>query len=115
MHIEVPALKERGLNNISKFETSAEFSSRIEQARVFQLQRQGKANTALGSIEIEQYCPPDEAGMALHKTAISRLHLSARAYHRVLKVARAIADLAGSNAIIATHIAEALQYNSSES
>ena len=60
--------------------------------------------------EVRQFCALDETGRALMKTAMSQLHLSARAYHRVLKLARTIADLAGSEHIAPQHLAEALQY-----
>lgn len=72
--------------------------------------RQGKANDLLGSKEIEQFCLADEVGLALLKQAISKLNLSARAYHRILKVARSIADLASEADIKPAHIAEAIQY-----
>jgi magnesium chelatase family protein len=60
--------------------------------------------------EVQEFCPLDSAGQALVKAAMRQLNLSARAYHRVLKLARTIADLAGNSAIAATHVAEALQY-----
>jgi magnesium chelatase family protein len=60
--------------------------------------------------EIDSLCAPDAEGAALLQQAISRLNLSARAYHRVLKVARSIADLEGDDRIAAQHIAEAVQY-----
>ena len=114
MHIEVPALKEEELTTSSASEDSAAIRARVEQARTAQIQRQGKANFALGTKEIEKYCQPDEAGQALLKTAISRLTLSARAYHRILKVARTIADVAGEADIKSTYIAEAVQYRRGE-
>jgi len=83
---------------------------RVEAAYARQQARQGKANADLTSKEIECFCPPDAAGETLLKLAIGRLSLSARAYHRVLKVARTIADLAGSEGIGSAHIAEAIQY-----
>ena len=79
-------------------------------ARQRQLVRQGKINALLDSKEIDILCEPDSSGAALLKQAISRLNLSARAYHRVLKVARTIADLGDSNSISGAHIAEAIQY-----
>ena len=110
LHIEVSALKEDELTNAANAEGSEAIRNRVEKARDVQLQRQGKANFALGSAEIDQYCQPDEKGSVLLKTAISRLNLSARAYHRILKVARSIADLAGDADIKPVHIAEAVQY-----
>lgn len=110
LHIEVSALKEDELTSAANAEGSEAIRSRVEKARDVQLLRQGKANFSLGSAEIDQYCQPDEKGSALLKTAISRLNLSARAYHRILKVARSIADLAGDADIKSAHIAEAVQY-----
>ena len=72
--------------------------------------RQGKPNAELGTKEIDSHCAPDVAGEALLKQAISRLNLSARAYHRILKVARTVADLAGDERIATRHIAETIQY-----
>ena len=114
MHIEVPALKEDELTSAAVAENSDAIRARIEKARQIQIQRQGKANFMLGSLEIDKFCQPDEAGLTLLKTAISRLNLSARAYHRILKVARTIADLAGEPAIKSIHIAEAVQYRRGE-
>jgi magnesium chelatase family protein len=103
-------LKQDELTNANTAEGSDSIRARVEQAREIQLQRQGKANFMLGTAEIEQYCQPDNAGLALLKTAISKLNLSARAYHRILKVARTIADLSHAANIQPAHIAEAIQY-----
>jgi magnesium chelatase family protein len=110
IQIEVPAVPQQELQNKADGETSAMLRSRVEAARQHQLARQGKPNVHLTVTEIDALCAPDAAGMSLLQNAISRLNLSARAYHRVLKVARTIADLAGSHAIETTHIAEAVQY-----
>ena len=114
LHIEVAALKEDELTKVADAEASETIRARVEKARDIQLQRQGKANFSLGSAEIDTYCQLDAAGLALLKTAISRLNLSARAYHRILKVARSIADLAGDAEIKPAHLAEAVQYRRGE-
>lgn len=108
--VEVPALPEQDLLNTAPGEPSAQVRARVVAAREHQLSRQGKPNAALSVREIDVHCAPDAAGEALLKQAIARLNLSARAYHRVLKVARSIADLAGSEQVKAAHIAEAIQY-----
>lgn len=110
LHVEVPALSEDELLAAAQGEPSAIIRARVQAARDLQLQRQGCANHALGSDQVESLCQPDEAGRALLRQAISRLDLSARAYQRILRVARTIADLAAAPAINSTHIAEAVQY-----
>jgi magnesium chelatase family protein len=112
--IDVPALSEDELVGASAGESSAAVRARVEAARAIQLARQGKANADLASGEIDVHCSPDEAGAMLLRQAISRLNLSARAYHRILKVARTIADLVGAKAIAPVHIAEAIQFRRSE-
>jgi len=72
--------------------------------------RQGKENARIATREIDKYCTPDEKGATLLKQAISRLGLSARGYHRILKIARTIADLAGVERVAVFHVAEAIQY-----
>jgi magnesium chelatase family protein len=91
-------------------ESSSTVRQRVETAYQRQLTRQGKANSQLMVKDIDKYCAPDSLGENLLKQAISRLNLSARAYHRVLKVARTIADLAASDGVTSMHIAEAVQY-----
>jgi magnesium chelatase family protein len=110
LQIEVPALNEKDLTALPDGEPSHTVRQRVQSARVKQMERQGKRNADLSPAEIDQYCQPDEAGKALLRQAISRLYLSARAYHRILKIARSIADLAGVETIIASHVAEAVQY-----
>jgi len=110
IQISVPALSQDELMQAGKGEPSAHIRARVEAARTRQLARQGKPNNALGSTEIDLHCVLDSAGEALLKQAIARLNLSARAYHRVLKLARTVADLAASPAIGTTHLAEAIQY-----
>ena len=110
LQIEVPALPEHELTQKAAGEPSAEIRARVEAAYGRQLARQGKANARLTTREIDALCQPDAAAMTLLKQAISRLNLSARAYHRILKMARTIADLAGVEQLVSTHIAEAVQY-----
>ena len=111
--IEVPAVTEaelttRGPRN--DCESSSSVRTRATAARERQIARQGKPNAQLTPDEIDLYCLPDCAGAALLKQAMARLDLSARAYHRILKVARTIADLAGEPIIRGSHVAEAIQY-----
>ena len=110
LHIEVAALPEAEMTAAGEGEPSAVVRQRVAAARAIQIARQGKANAQLGSKEIDQHCQPEAAAMALLRQAIARLNLSARAYHRILRVARSIADLAGDEAIRASQIAEAVQY-----
>ncbi len=110
LQIEVPSLPAEALQQAADGESSATVRARVAVARERQQERQGKPNARLAGKEIDRFCPPDAAGAALLKQALSRLNLSARAYHRVLRVARSIADLAGSAAIASQHIAEAVQY-----
>lgn len=108
--IEVPALPADTLAEQAAGEASATVRARVETAQARQRARQHKPNARLNSAEVDQCCSPDEAGKQLLKQATIRLNLSARAWHRILKVARTIADLAASHDITAAHIAEAIQY-----
>lgn len=91
-------------------EPSAAIAGRVEQAHAIQLGRQGKLNQALATREIDRHCALDDAAEQLLRQAMRHLHWSARAYHRVLKVARTIADLAGARQVQSEHVAEAIQY-----
>ena len=110
LQIEVPSLNETELTTVASGEPSAAVRERVTVAAAVQTQRQGKPNNLLAPKEIDAWCTPDAAGEKLLRQAITRLNLSARAYHRVLKVARTIADLAACDAIGVAHIAEAIQY-----
>jgi magnesium chelatase family protein len=110
IQLEVPAVPQDDLLGKTTSEASSAIQARVETARQRQLDRQNKPNSQLSVTEIDTFCATDEEGVGLLKQAISRLNLSARAYHRILKVARTIADLAGSEALLTAHIAEAVQY-----
>lgn len=112
MHIHVPRVEHVALSqsNSSNEESSVIVRERVLQCRARQLQRAGKANARLSSKEVERDCQPAKAAAQLLETAMARLSLSARAYHRVLKVARTIADLANAEIISSAHVAEAVRY-----
>jgi magnesium chelatase family protein len=110
MQIQVGALPQEDLLKQADGEPSHAIAARVEQAYARQLRRQQKSNQGLSSAEIDTHCKRDAAGEQLLRTAMTRLNWSARAYHRVLKVARTIADLASSEPILQAHIAEAIQY-----
>ena len=110
LQIEVPAVPQLELVKAGTGQTSAQIRRRVDQAWQRQLDRQSKPNAKLAPAEIDSHCKPDEAAENLLKDAITRMGLSARAYHRVLKVARTIADLAGAEHGGVAHIAEAIQY-----
>jgi len=110
IQIEVPAMPQDDLLKQADGEASAAIRARVDAARQHAVARQGKSNAQLSVTEIDALCAPDAQGEALLRTAITRFNLSARAYHRVLKVARSIADLARSERILSAHIAEAVQY-----
>ena len=110
IQIEVGAMTEEELTQLPAGESSADIQARVTRAAEKQLSRQGKYNLHLTTKEIDRYRALEESGVNLIKQAIAKLNLSARAYHRILKVARTIADLADKESISAAHIAEAIQY-----
>ena len=108
--LEVPAPRDADLMTPGATESSEVIRKRVLGAHQRQLERQGMPNALLGTRDIDRLCATDKEGDQLLRHALARLLLSARAYHRVLRVARTIADLAGDAAIGAAHIAEAIQY-----
>jgi magnesium chelatase family protein len=116
IHIEVPAVKYRELSDRSEGESSREIARRVVRSRSVQLERFKGAkvhcNAQMTPRFIKKHCEPDAAGHRMLELVTDRLGLSARTYTRILKVARTIADLAGSEGIREQHISEAIQYRS---
>lgn len=115
LHVEVPAVKFREIASDRTGEASAQIRERVVAARQQQQQRFASkprltCNARMGSKELKAYCALEEPTLELLKTAMADMNLSARAYDRILKVARTISDLAGSDRITADHISEAIQY-----
>jgi magnesium chelatase family protein len=114
IHIDVPSVDYEKLTDGRTGEPSASIRERVEKAREAQHARFEEAgiasNAGMGPAEVRQYCIVDESGRSLLKAAMRQLGMSARAYHRILKLARTIADLAGTEAIQTPHLAEAIQY-----
>ena len=115
IHIEVPAVDYQKLSGLDKGEPSAAIRERIVRARALQQQRyaadpQVHCNAEMQPKQSRKYCRPTDEAKHLLKAAVADMNFSARAYDRILKVSRTIADLAGSEIIDAEHIAEAIQY-----
>ena len=114
IHVEVPRVEYEKLADARRGEGSAAIRARVEEARERQRMRfrglRTLANGEMGPAEVHRFCEVDEAGHALLRAAMRQLNLSARGYHRILKLARTIADLAGSERIQVAHLAETIQY-----
>ena len=112
LHIDVPPLQASELQNTQPVEDSETVRLRVIAAYNFQIERQNCLNMALSPKQLEQYATLDMQASKIIELAQQRLNLSARAYHRVLRVARTIADLAQNENIQSTHLTEALSYRS---
>jgi len=122
IHIEVPRVDYDKLSGDRLGEPSADIRARIERAREIERQRFAGAvggadgnvsllcNADMGPAEVREHCPLDDAGKSLLRAAMTQLGMSARAFHRILKLARTIADLEGVAEIKTHHLAEAIQY-----
>jgi len=116
IHIEVPSLKYKELSSQTPTEGSVAIRERVQKARNIQQRRWAKenifSNSQIGHKQIKEFCRLDNAAGELLKMAMEELNLSARAYDKILKVARTIADLTGTEIIKSEHISEAIQYRS---
>lgn len=115
IHIEVPRVDYEKLSSDKLGESSESIRKRVQAARDIQIKRfvdvpEVVCNADMRIGEVRQFCVLQPEGQSLMRTAMSQLNLSARAYHRILKLSRTIADLAGSEEILSPHLAEALQY-----
>ena len=114
IHVEVPRVDYEKLADKRSVESSATIRERVQRARERQILRLQNTkltcNAEMGPAEVHEFCTIDATGEKLLKAAMQQLHLSARAFHRVLKLARTIADLADSEIIASNHLAEAIQY-----
>jgi magnesium chelatase family protein len=114
LHIDVPSLNARELTHLDGGESSAAIRARVLEARSRQTARFGNrgiyANAQMSARDVREICTVDEKGVTLLRNAITRFGMSARAYHRILRLARTIADLQGVDKIAPAHIAEAIQY-----
>ncbi len=118
LHVDVPAVETEKLTSELAGESSAEIRKRVVKARLVQQERFKEGgiltNAEMSNSQIRKYCPLDDESKELLKLAINQMNLSARAFHRVLKVSRTIADLAHSDNILPEHLAESLQYRAKE-
>jgi len=117
IHLDVPAVNYQDLTNVRPAETSAQIKERVNKARAIQIKRFKEAegvvcNASMSHKQVRKFCPLEREGNDLLKMAMTELNLSARAYDKVLKVSRTIADLEGSDQIKTEHLAEAIQYRS---
>jgi magnesium chelatase family protein len=114
IHAEVPRVDYEKLADKRQVETPQTIRKRVQVARERQLERfkgtKLTCNAEMGPNEVRECCQTDASGEKLLKVAVQQLHLPALAYHRVLKLARTIAGLAGSEMIAANHLADAVQY-----
>jgi magnesium chelatase family protein len=112
LQVYVPRVEFKSLREPGASEASVDVAARVIRTHELQMLRQGVCNAHLGNAAVERYCTPSAAGYRLLERAMRQLGLSARGYHRVLKVARTVADMSGTPQIDVPHISEALALRS---
>ncbi len=110
IHVEVPSVKYKEMAGGATGETSEKIREQVESARAMQRERFGHTNARMAPKEIKKHCALDDECQQLLKMAMTELNLSARAYDRILKVSRTIADRDRAESILSQHISEAIQY-----
>jgi magnesium chelatase family protein len=110
LQVEVPAVAAQTLSAAADGEPSAQIAERVQRARERAWARQGCTNAQLSGALVDAHCALDDAAVRFLQAAAARLGWSARSYHRVLRMARTVADLAGAASIQTSHLAEAIQY-----
>jgi magnesium chelatase family protein len=110
MQVEVASMAPETMAALADGESNDTIADRVAHAYAIQITRQGKPNQRLSTREIDKYCRLDARGETVLRNAMAHMHWSARAYHRVLKLARTIADLEGTPRVAPEHVAEAVQY-----
>ena len=114
LHVQVPRMPIKEINGHTPSEPSGEVRKRVIAARHRQIHRTGKPNAQLSSKEIKRQCRLSKEDQRFLEQAAEKLRLSVRAYHRILKAARTIADLQKSDQICRPHVTEALSYRNSK-
>lgn len=109
LHVDVPRVSPQAIAAASPTESSRCVAMRVERARAIQLARQGRANSRIEGVDVLTMSRATQDAVAMLDRAMRQLALSARAYHRVLRVARTIADLAACESVLAQHVSEAIQ------
>ena len=112
LHVEMPTVTYENLTSEEPSENSTEIRKRVTACREIQRERfkSSKTNARMLPREIKEFAAPEKAGKILLEKAMKELNLSARAYYKILKISRTIADLSGSKTVLKQHIAEAIQY-----
>ena len=110
LQVEVPTVASQAMSQAPDGDSTAEVARRVERARQRALDRQGCSNAALAGAAVDEHCGLESAALQFLQAAATRLGWSARSFHRVMRIARTVADLASAESIEVAHVAEAIQY-----